>query len=850
MVEGNYQKALKDLDKVIELDPQNILAYANRSVCYTEGKSYEKALRDFKKVIELDPQNALRYMNRGAYYEREEALRDLLDKAIELDPHDACAYVNRGIFHTRPCSYEEALSDLNKAIELDPQNALAYMNRGNVYLTANKCEEALGSYNKAIELDPQEYKAYGNRGIYYMTKESYVEAIKDFDKFIEGWPQRIEGYANRSNCYQLMGNYAEALNDCNKCIELAPNDADFYLKRGDCYMSMENYAEALNNFNKAIELDPKDACNYQRRGGCYGRMENYGEALNDFNKAIEVDPKNAHNYNIRGDYYMEIENYAEALSDFNEAVRLAPESPLHYLHIVNCYYTMGEKKKSLESLVCFKEKLENDPFLKKSSIAWKMSRKILGKIAMDHSLSFTLKVFEVLLDLKELKFSKNYLELINFLDNSDFKNDEFPENIQSVIHKVFKNYPNFDKSLSEVFKRDGKELFFIQTKLAIIEIVWAKTVWSDFEQHIYFSGTNLLPFHTIIKEERESEDKEKQFKQQTVFMFLYIIINKALQERNVEVVEKNEREKARAEIEHERKLNDLRTNIFQAVSHTISNIMLANKSITKRIKVGTNSVNDVNRLELLNDLVLSTMKAIKLAFSREDIIVSKAPDDLSFEKMKDGISLHDLLYFCMNINMNYLVSGEGEEAWATIRNMFFFINKYDKKNYLNKLSMLKELKKSPHFSISELSEDQIASFVDAFWSEQFQPVHQFFDIQTEDIRNLYVKKDSYTFSVLFIILLELTKNMIRYGTIEDREARKFTMKSETEGDYIVLSLANVCQKSRLNLKESTLKGLAMIQEFSKVLGKFEKAEKNIGDSDFLEFTTRLFIMKPEHQKTV
>jgi len=274
--------------------------------------------------------------------------------------------------------------------------------------------------------------------------------------------------------------------------------------------------------------------------------------------------------------------------------------------------------------------------------------------------------------------------------------------------------------------------------------------------------------------------------------------------------------------------------------------MLANKSITKRIKGGTNSVNDINRLELLNDLVLSTMKAVKLAFSKEDIVASKAPDDLSRKKIEDGISLHDLLCFCLNINLHYLVSGEGEEAWATIRNVFFFINKYDRKNYQNKLRMLKKLRKSPRFSISELSEDQIAGFVDAFWSEEFQPVHQFFVVQIEELGNFYVKKDSYTFSVLFIILLELTKNMLRYGTIGDREARKFTMKSENNDDYVVLTLSNVCQKYKLNLKESTLKGLAMIQEFSKVVGKFERAEKDIEDSDFLEFTTRLFIRKPEH----
>jgi len=130
---------------------------------------------------------------------------------------------------------------------------------------------------------------------------------------------------------------------------------------------------------------------------------------------------------------------------------------------------------------------------------------------------------------------------------------------------------------------------------------------------------------------------------------------------------------------HSENLNKLRTNIFQVVSHTVSNIMLANKSITKRIRNGTSSMNDINRLELLNELVLSTMKAVKLAFSNEDIVLSQAQDDLFSGKINDGISLHDILCLCLNINLYHLVIGEGEEAWETIRNIFFSINKYDKK---------------------------------------------------------------------------------------------------------------------------------------------------------------------------
>ncbi len=636
-----------------------------------------------------------------------------------------------------------------------------------------------------------------------------------------------------------MSRHKEFIYKTNSLPEQArekPENAKSYQEHADIHFKNDRFDMALNDYDKAIEIHPK-MTDYFGRGLTHFKMKNYDKAIDDFSRVIE--PKSV------------------SILFWNSYLNF--EIPIAYLFRSYCYHKMGDNEKSSNDLSSFGGMLKKNlpyriydiiigrDFFKK----FKKYSSILKETVTDSSIYFMLKLMEFLFSTSY----KRYYESARILDNFDF--EEKPLNdAQSLIFEIFQQcYPKFDGSLSGTLERDGRELFIISSKLSILEYSYSRILKNKAVRFILFFLFIFIYF--FFPWLRLSIFIAWIFLALCLFPklysgipSLYIAINKALQERNTELAEKKGGEKAQIVIEHKRELNELRTNIFQAVSHTISNIMLANKSITKRIRNGTNSVNDVNRLELLNDLVLSTMKAVKLAFSKENIVVSKAPDDLSWEKIKDSISLHDLLYFCLNINMNYLVSGEGEEAWATIRNVFFFVNKYDRKNYLNKLSMLKELRKSPHFSIFELSEDQTANFVDVFWSEQFQPVHQFFGVQIEELRNLYVKKNSYTFSVLFIILLELTKNMLRYGTIENREARKFVMRSETDDDYIILTLANVCQKSRLNLKESTHKGLTMIQEFSKVLGKFEKAEKDIGDSDFLEFTTTLFIRKPEHQKTV
>ncbi len=161
--------ALRDLNRAIELAPNDAQAYANRGTVYSNLQQYDKALQDLKKAIDLAPDDERFYVSRGVVYakmeEYDNALRDL-NKAIELRPDYTGAYMNRSAVYSKLGQHENALSDSNKAIELasnDREKARAYANRGNVYRESGRYDEALRDYKKAIELDPGEPDHYHNR---------------------------------------------------------------------------------------------------------------------------------------------------------------------------------------------------------------------------------------------------------------------------------------------------------------------------------------------------------------------------------------------------------------------------------------------------------------------------------------------------------------------------------------------------------------------------------------------------------------------------------------------------------------------------------------------------------------
>jgi len=154
----DFNGAIKDLDRAIELQKDYAAAYYVRAICYGELGEMNKANIDFSKVLELNPNYKEVFVNRAYYVKAqnndfEGAIEDY-NKFIELNNNgnNAFAFNNRGFAKYKLGHYAEALKDIDNSIKIDSQNSYAYKNRALILVALDSLDNACVNLNKAIEL--------------------------------------------------------------------------------------------------------------------------------------------------------------------------------------------------------------------------------------------------------------------------------------------------------------------------------------------------------------------------------------------------------------------------------------------------------------------------------------------------------------------------------------------------------------------------------------------------------------------------------------------------------------------------------------------------------------------------
>ena len=221
-----FEKAISELDWVLFMKMSDVEALQLRAMSHEALEEYEEALTDYKRILQLKPRDGNAYAGIGKLYWEKGAYKlaeQHLLLAAKEKPEDVDLLILLGRAMIKNEHYQSADEFLKSAREIEPKNAAIYFYRGIVQANLGDPWTTAAQFNMYIMYAPDNLKAYYNRGFAYMRMGMTEWAKEDFDYVVEKNPNHYEALARRAMC-MIDFNPSQACLDLQKA---AQNGSDY-----------------------------------------------------------------------------------------------------------------------------------------------------------------------------------------------------------------------------------------------------------------------------------------------------------------------------------------------------------------------------------------------------------------------------------------------------------------------------------------------------------------------------------------------------------------------------------------------------------------------------------------------
>lgn len=262
LAHGDYDRALREIQQAIALDPSDVHTILVMGDTYDKLKDYPQAETTFKHAISVSPNYWAVYNWIGFFYFRHAKYADaeiMFRKAFELAPGNQRALYNLGAMYLLEGRYQEAIDTFQRSIQLRPTMS-AYSDLGTAYFYQRQYADAITAYEKARALDEQYFMNWGNLGdaLYWSSARrsesaaAYRRAIDLGQAKLQVNPKDAVTRAFVADYFAMVGDKLTATIELDKALKLAPQDPDVLFRASIVYNQLGDDRQTLDWLKKAI----------------------------------------------------------------------------------------------------------------------------------------------------------------------------------------------------------------------------------------------------------------------------------------------------------------------------------------------------------------------------------------------------------------------------------------------------------------------------------------------------------------------------------------------------------------------------------------------------------------------
>jgi len=284
---------------------------------FFEQGQYDKALQQIDKAIKNSPNNPDFYSTKGVFLHRMNNISlaiDAYQEAVKVAPDHTFSHYNLGLIYMKLNKVVQAIQEWEAVIHVKPRDTDAIFNIAVALSHLGKSKQAIPFYQKVIAIEPGHVQAHQNLGVIFRDEGDFVKAkfhlkrlreldstymevveseiIKceeqEFLKKLESDSQRISGDLGEdgdnllSNALVAVieGHFDKALAHAEKYLTAFPDDIQGRLIQGQAMNGLSRNADAIAIFMRILVDSPE----------CLDAMFNLGNiflGLGELAKALE-----------------------------------------------------------------------------------------------------------------------------------------------------------------------------------------------------------------------------------------------------------------------------------------------------------------------------------------------------------------------------------------------------------------------------------------------------------------------------------------------------------------------------------------------------------------------------------
>lgn len=291
MSNSQYEAALEDCSRAVDLDPTNAKFLLRLARIYTSLGRPDEALTTFSRI--QPPPSAKDMAPAKEMMNHIKAATDALHNGTS----------GSMVLHALDQAEKFLGFGASKPRKWQLMRGEAYLKMGGV----NSLGEAQNVAMALLRSNSQDPEALVLRGRALYAQGDNEKAIQHFRKALSGDPdyrdavkwlrivQKLDRMKEEGNSEYKAGRWEAALKKYTDALEVDPSNrgtnSKLYQNRALCRLKMKQYDEAIADCEKAIALDPQYIKARKTKANAYGQAERWEDAVREWKAIQELDPE-------------------------------------------------------------------------------------------------------------------------------------------------------------------------------------------------------------------------------------------------------------------------------------------------------------------------------------------------------------------------------------------------------------------------------------------------------------------------------------------------------------------------------------------------------------------------------